>query len=119
MSRVADSAKYYSGRTRGQIATALGVLDPNAPPDELVSEMQQEIIAELLRAFFGEKEEGGRQAGRCNSFMVIWAWGMDPHNLSHWDKRISEPLDVLLRQGYAKKAYAETREAYLAEIVGV
>jgi hypothetical protein len=31
---------------------------------------------------------------------------------------ISEPLDVLLQQGYAKKAFAETREAYMAEIVG-
>jgi hypothetical protein len=54
--------------------------------------------------------------------MVIWSWGitaaMDPRNLARWDKRINEPLEILLRGGYAKKAYKETRQAYLAEIVG-
>ena len=87
----------------------------------MISDLQSQIIGELIRAFFGEKEEG-RQAGRCNSFMVIWAWGitagMDPQNMASWEKQISEPLDVLLQQGYAKKAFAETREAYMAEIVG-
>lgn len=55
--------------------------------------------------------------------MVIYSWGitagMDPRNLARWDKRISEPLDYLLERGYAKKAYTETRTAYLTDIVGV
>ena len=43
---------------------------------------------------------------------------MDPRNMARWEKRISEPLEVLLQQGYAKKAFAETPEAYMDEIVG-
>ena len=55
--------------------------------------------------------------------MVCWAWSitaaMDPRNLSRWDKRITDPLDYLLGEGYTITAYEETRQAYMEEIVGV
>jgi hypothetical protein len=54
LSKTADTAFNFSGRSKAQIAVAL-LLPESTPSSECISPIQKQIIDELIRAFFGEK----------------------------------------------------------------
>lgn len=127
LKRPAKGAHQFSGRSIDVIKKQMNKVGTKENPTdvkELISDLQHEMIGIILHGYFGEASKEPKLAkGRLNQFSVLFAWGvcsgMDPCLLVNWDERITKPLEVLLKEGYAQTAYKETADVYASEIMGI